>query len=329
MSAFAKLCQWFHWLFLAYEPMRHARWELIIMRIALVLLVWDMHSGWTAEWTHPVKAVQLMVENPFHWDIVEKSQPHPNGFGMFMDFSFLSNDSVEGTLRVLTAISLVLYAIGLPGVFTLFIPLAFNVGIATLKNSQGAIGHTAQAVYLVLLSVWAASAWAWWCRRKGRGLPHEFTEGQLEADWARQALASAYVVSAISKIIFSKGAWIASTRYLPLHIVKNRDMEYYEQLKPEALNLAWLPQLMMDHQWLSATLFGIALPLELFAFWGLYNRRSAAIFGIGLIGFHESVTQLMSLSFIYNKALLLVLFVGPWWWVARWLGKSGKNELPA
>ena len=130
-----------------------------------------------------------------------------------------------------------------------------------------------------------------------------------------------------TKIIFSKGAWIASTRYLPLHIVKNRDMEYYEQLDSAALNLSWLPHIMMDHQWLSATLFGFALPLELFAFWGLYNRRSAAIFGLGLIAFHQSITELMSLSFIYNKALLLVLFVGPWWWIARLFGKSEAKAL--
>jgi hypothetical protein len=268
----------------------------------------------------------MMFENPWPWDIVEKTQPHPLGFGIFIDFSFLSNDNVEQPLRALTAISLVLYAIGLPGVFTLLIPLLFNIGIATLKNSQGAVGHTAQPVSLVLLSVWLASAWAWRCRRKGVALPHDFSTGDFEASWARQGLAASYVVSAITKIIMSKGAWIASTRFLPLHIVKNCDMEYYDTIKPEALKLDWLPQLMMDHPWLSAGMFSIALPLELFAFLALNNRRAAAFFGIGLIAFHEIVTRLMNLSFIYNKALLLAFFVAPWWWVWKMTNDRRKND---
>lgn len=322
MSFLNSIWQKLRWFFFAHEPIRSPRWEIFIMRFVLVMLVWDMHSGWATQWTNPVKALQLAIENPWHWDIVEKTQPHPNGLGYFIDFSFLSNDAIERPLRALTALSLILYLIGLPGVFTLLIPLFFNIGISTLKNSQGAIGHTSQAVYLSLVSVWAASAWAWWCKRKGRGLPHDFTVGQLEADWVRQALAAAYVVSAISKILFSKGAWIASTRFLPLHIVKNCDMEYYEQLNPAALKLSWLPQMMMDHQWLSAAVFGIALPLELFAFWGLYNRRSAAFFGFGLICFHQSVSILMNLSFIYNKMLLLAFFVAPWYWIARCFSKK-------
>ncbi len=320
-----KLFQATRSFFCDYEIWRCPRWELVILRIVLVLLVWDMHSGWATQWTHPLEALRMVFVNPWHWDIVEKAQPHPMGFGMFIDFSFLSNDAIEQPLRALTAVSLVLYAIGLPSIFTLFVPLFFNLGIATLKNSQGAVGHTAQAVSLVLLSVWLAGVWAWWCKRKGKALPHDFSAGEFEASWARQGLAAAYVVSGITKLIVSKGLWIGTTRYLPLHIVKNCDMEYYDTIKPEALKLDWLPQLMMDHQWISAAMFGIALPLELFAFFAANNRRAAAVFGIGLIGFHESVTRLMNLSFIYNKALLLAFFVAPWWWIWK---MTQKKTLP-
>jgi hypothetical protein len=327
MIFLAAILKRLRWFFLEIEPWRAPRWELIIFRIALVLMIWDMHSGLFSEWRNPLEALRLAVVNPWHWDVVEKTQPHPQGFGMFIDFSFLSNDAIEKPLRALTAVSLILYAIGLPAVFTLLLPLALSVGISTLKNSQGAIGHTTQVVYLVVLSVWLASAWAWWCRRKGKALPFEYTAGQFEADWARQALAAGYVVSAISKIVFSQGTWLTSTRYLPLHIVKNTDMEYYERLNPAALKLSWLPQLMMEHPGLCMTLFSVALPLELFAFVALYNRRAAAVFGIGLIAFHESVTQLMSLSFIFNKALLLVLFVAPWWWIAKALKREPRPAL--
>ena len=68
--------------------------------------------------------------------------------------------------------------------------------------------------------------------------------------------------------------------------------------------------------------FGLALPLELFAFLGLRNRRIALVFGLGLIAFHESVSVLTHLAFIFNKLLLLFLFVSPQWWLARLFKRS-------
>lgn len=325
MNFASGILQKLRWFFLAHEPMRHPRWELVIMRIVLAMLLWDMHSNWTMAYKDPVEAVRLMVTNPPKMDVMETSQPKPNGLGLLVDFSFLSKDNIEKPLRAATAASLVAYMLGVPSVVSLALPLFFCVGIATLKNSQGFIGHTAQALHLVLLSVWLAGLWGWWRRRQGKALPQAFTQGQFEADITRQAVAAGYVVSGISKLFFSHGAWLYSAKYLPLHIVKNTEMKYYDAINPAVLKNDWLPQLMMDHPLLCQALFGVALPLELFAFLGLYNRRSAALFGIGLIAFHESVTQLMSLSFIFNKALLLVFFVAPWWWMARTTGSRQES----
>ncbi|MDB6137475.1 MAG: hypothetical protein JWO94_547 [Verrucomicrobiaceae bacterium] len=324
MNAARSILQRLIQFFLAHEPMRHPRWELVIMRVVLAMLLWDMHSNWTMAYKDPVQAVRLMVVNPPSIDVMESSQPQPNGLGLLVDFSFLSNDRVEKPLRVLTAVSLLLYIAGIPSVLSLAIPLFFCVGVATLKNSQGFIGHTAQVLHLVLLSVWLAGLWGLWQRRQGRALPWGFNQGQLEADITRQAVAAGYVVSGLTKLAFSHGAWFSSAKYLPLHIVKNTEMKYYDAINPAALKNDWLPQLMMEHPLLCQLLFGAALPLELFAFVALFNRRSAALFGIGLIAFHESVTQLMSLSFIFNKALLLVFFVAPWWWVLRKKGRPAE-----
>ena len=316
-----------HYIFLAHEPMRHARWELIIMRVVLAMLVWDMHSSWTQSYKDPVKAVTMMLTNAPNIDVTETSQPKPNGFGMWIDFSFLSKDSIEKPLRNATAVSLIAYILGVPSVLSLAIPVFFCLGVATLKNSQGYIGHTAQGLHLVLLSVWLAGIWGLVRRSRGKALNQGFTQGQFEADIARQAVMAGYVVSAMSKLAFSHGAWFSSAKYVPLHIVKNTEMKFFDGISPDALKNDWLPQLMMDHPFLCQVLFGVALPLELFAFLGLYNRRAAAFFGIGLIGFHESVTQLMNLSFIFNKAMLLAFFVAPWWWVAHWLGKKEAKAI--
>lgn len=302
---------------MAYEPIRHSRWELVVMRVIFALLLWDTQSGWVGHLGDPVGAVKAMIHNPWTWDIPYTSQPHPNGLGHWIDFSFLSNNAIEQPLRLGMLVSVLLYAIGVPSVFSLALPLFFSIGTATLSNSQGAIGHMAHGLHLVLLVMWLAGAWSWWRKRQGKPLKAGFSTGQLEADWARQALSAAYVVSAITKLWESKGLWFIDARYVPLHMVKNNEMKFYQSLDENFLRLDWLPQVMLDHPLLCQVLFGVALPLELFVFIGLRNRRAAAFFGIGLVVFHLAVRELMSLFFFFNIVLLLTYFVFPWWWVAE------------
>lgn len=305
---------WRRWI--ALEPFRHARWELLVMRFFFAILVWDTQTGWIAHWQDPPRAVRAMVENAQTFDIRYQSQPHPNGLGHFVDFSFLSRDEIEKPLRYGMGVSLLLYVVGVPGVVALLVPLFFSIGSATLNNSQGSIGHTAQGLHLMLLAVWLASLVGWIRRMRGGGIAvNRLSIGRLEMDWGRQALAATYVVSAITKLIKSNGLWFIEAQFFPLHLVKNLEMRYYTSLDETVRRLDWLPEVMLQHPHWCQLLFGLALPLELFVFWGLRNRRLAAIFGIGLIAFHESVTQLTMLSFIFNKALLLVFFVCPWWWL--------------
>jgi hypothetical protein len=303
--------------FAAYEPMRHARWELVLMRVIIALLVWDTQTGWVSHLDDPPAIVQAVLHNAQTRDFNYESQPHPNGLGMWFDLTWLSEDNIEKPLRAAVAVSLLLYALGVPSALSLLVPLFFGVASSTLANSQGAIGHTSQVLHLTLLSLWLAGLGTLWCRWRKKPLANGFSAGEFEASWARQGIMAGYVVSGISKLLFSEGSWLTSARYLPLHIVKNRDMELYDKLDANAVSLEWLPQLMMEHPVWCIVIFGLALPMELFAFLGLCNRRSAAFFGLGLIAFHETVTQLMSLSFIFNKALLLVFFVAPWWWAVR------------
>ncbi len=306
------------------EPFHMPRWEVFLVRLLFALLVWDTQTGWISYWKEPARAVRAMVENAGTFDIRWDSQPHPNGLAYFFNFTFLSNDAVEKPLRYAMGASLILYVAGVPGAFSLAIPLFMCIGSSTLANSQGSVGHTAQGLHLALLAVWLAALWAFIQKRRGRSLKHGYTSRELEIDWARQALAATYVVSAITKLILSKGLWFIDAKYFPLHVLKNNEMQYYDLLDPAARRLDWLPEAMLQHPHWCQFLFGIALPLELFAFIALRNRRAAALFGLGLIAFHESVTQLTHLAFIFNKLLLLILFVAPWFWVV-WLGKKAKR----
>ena len=311
---------------LAHEPVRHSLWEVVLLRIVMAMLFWDIHTGWVAYLYQPVEAVIHMTTVSRHSDVKYETQEHPNGIATAFDLTFLARDSIEAPLRLATGVSLILFAIGIPAAFSLALPLFFGIGMMTLCNSQGAINHISQGLHVAMLAVWLASVWALWRNHRGHPLPQGFTRAELEFDWARQSIMAGYVVSGLSKIILSGGDWLTSTRYLPLHVVKNNDMEYFEGLDPNALHLDWLPQVMMEHPLLCTFFFGLALPLELFAFLGLRNRRIALVFGLGLIGFHQSITQLMQLSFIFNKMLLLFLFVSPQWWLIRGIGKIALRQ---
>ncbi len=307
------------------EPIAHERWELFIMRFMLALLLWDTQCAWVGELWDPVAMVRAMVERPFIWDYPWTTQLHPNGLAMWFDLTWLTNDPVEKTFRVLMAVSLVAYVAGVAGAWSLFIPTLFSILIFSLANSQGAIGHTAQAMHQVTLGIWVASLWCEVLRWRRRPLWRGFTRGQVEAEVGRQVLVAGYVVSAVSKLLESKMQWFTEAKYLPLHMLKNNEMKYYQMLDDNFLKMDWLSSLMLEHPLLCQLLFGIGLPLELFAFIALRNRKLAAIVGLLLYFFHWSVMQLMSLFFVFNMALLLTFLVCPWWWVAKWLRRPSPS----
>jgi hypothetical protein len=303
------------------ETIAHAGWELVIMRVLLALLLWDTQSAWVGELWDPVAMVRAMIERPFQWDYPWATQLHPNGIATWFDLTWIAHDPIEKTFRALMAASLIAYIFGVLSAVSLMIPILFSILAATLGNSQGAIGHTTQAMHQVALGIWVASVWCAVLQWKGRPLWRGMNRGQVEAEIGRQVLVAGYVVSAISKLIESQGQWFSEAKYLPLHMLKNNEGKYYQMLDESFLKLDWLSSLMLEHPLLCQLLFGIGLPLELFAFIALRNRKLAAIFGLTLYCFHWSVMQLMSLFFVFNMALLLTFLICPWWWIKKWFAR--------
>jgi hypothetical protein len=283
--------------------MRHAWWETLLFRIGIAWVAWQTISG------------------PSHWN----AQPTPHGLAAWgVDFTWLGNAQLAHWLVPLWGLCLALYVFDFWPVVTLLPPLIASWGHGTLGNSHGAIGHTTQLVTLVLLASWLAALWSVICRLRGKSLPFDFTPPQLAADWTRQAFMSTYVVSAITKLIQSHGLWFKDAPYFGLQIVKAMGQAKYGDYG-EGRDVTWLAQFMVDHPWFAKLLIGGALPLELFAFLAVLNRRLALFFGISLYLFHSSVTELMHLGFVYHKTLLLVLMVNPVWWLFCLFTKLTEN----
>jgi hypothetical protein len=296
---------WFSW-----RPMRHAAWETFLFRIGIAWTAWQTIGGPSQK----------------------SAQPVPHGLAAWgVDFTWLGDTHLAQWLVPLWAVCLLLYIVNVAPVVFLLPPLIASFGHGTLGNSSGAIGHTTQLVTLVLLASWLAALWSTICRVRGKPLPNEFTPSQLSADWTRQVFMSTYVVSAISKLIQSHGLWFQDAPYFGLQIVKGLGMAKYGD-NGQGNDVEWLAQFLLDHAWLAKLLIGVALPLELFAFLAVLNRRLSLVFGVLLYLFHSTVTEVLHLGFAYHKWLLLVLMVNPLWWLVQGLmrlrGRPTTNSEP-
>jgi hypothetical protein len=292
----------------AIEPMRHAWWETLSMRCLIAWATW------------------LTLRQPSPFD----QQPQPHGLAVWgVDFTWLGKEEMSPYLVPLWVVCLLLYVANVFPVITLLPVLVASIGLGVLGNSQGAIGHTTQVLTVVLLAQWLAYAWSALQPRTRLSMPHGFTRQQLAADWGRQSLAATYVVSALTKLVESKGDWFSDTPYFGLQVVKSEGMGFYDHLAPRlADSSAWLGQWMVDHPMITAVILAAALPLELLVFLGLRNRRIALFFGVLLYVFHSTVTEVMQLGFLYHKLLLLALFMNPVWWVVRIVAKKWAVEPP-
>ncbi len=284
----------------AWEPMRHAAWETFLFRVGIAWCAWP----------------------PISRPLTFTTLPRPHGIAVWLDVTFCGNPQIISWLSPLAGVCLLLYVLNIAPVITLVLPLALSFAMGALLNSQGAINHTVQITTLVLLSQWLAALWCATMRRNKPLAPGSLNNVQLAADWARQVVMSTYVVSAISKLVESGGLWFQDSRYFGLQIVKSSGMAKYGDTGP-GNDVQWLAQFIFDHPWVATILLGAALPLELFSFLGVLNRRIALFFGITLYFFHSTVTEMMHLGFEYHKILLLVLFINPLWWMMH-LIKRGK-----
>jgi hypothetical protein len=255
-----------------------------------------------------------------------QDQPKPAGIAHWIDLTFLAEPGINRLLVALFCLALPFYAAGVGLPIIIGIMLAVEAGFWTFNNSQGFTGHTTQAVSLVLLAQWLASLWAFAAPRGWRDAFFCRTGAMNRAmDWSRQMLAACYVVSAVGKLIASRGLWVWETPLIGLQLRKTNEMQYYSTLEPVATEAEWLSRLVLDNPWLTRVVMGAALPLELFAFFACFNRRLGLVVGLLLIAFHSTVSAMMNLGFGFNKNMIFIFYVNaPFWlfWAWRKLSKS-------
>jgi hypothetical protein len=280
----------------------YSRWELFFMRLLFALaLAYSLRSNWPSK----------------------TSQPEPNGLAHWIDFSFLGQSSVLSVLEPIYWCCLLAYVLGFLPVAGLAFASFFRLGIGTLSNSQGSIGHSTQLMTMVLIAQWLVYAWGAARDRKEFLRPTRATHN-LTIDWSMVVIAAGYTVSGVVKLMETDGKWIARTPYLSLQLIKSNAMDYYNRLEqtPDFWAVT-IPEVIVKHPWLAWIMFGTGLLLEVFCFLVMLGRRWALAFGLALVFMHLTISRIMRLTFEDHIALLLIFFVNVPFWIMLW--RTGRR----
>jgi hypothetical protein len=309
-----------------HETLVFSRWEMVVMRVLFSLVMFDAGSKLVvatrdglASQKAPFTRLEVIPSvAPF------SEQPRAHGLAkplekLGLKLNFLGQPGPARVVYTGFVAATVLYALGLA------LPLAlgwmfFSLLLhGTFHNSQGSIHHHLQLLTCVVGAQWIASLIAV-CRQGGARqwlALGQAAENRL-VNWTQQVIVAGYVVSALSKLLISKGQWIWDTPRFGIQLAKAVDQDYYDHLRPGTSTPEWLPNWLLDHPWKARALFGPALPLEFFAFLALRNRSLGALYALALIAFHLTVSTLMSLDFRYNVQMMIVYLVNVpfwiWWW---------------
>lgn len=289
------------------------------------------------------------------------SQPNPVGFAKFFDLTWLGDPATPGWMYPLLLLAGWLLALGLAPLLGSLTLLVLHTAVGTYANSQGGGGgshHTTNLIGLMLLGQVLACLYrdfkavrrlGWrgpvavrledgaWLKHLIRHPSAGFRRASDSLSTAAmtfrsaqiwiilQMMAMSYVVSGVSKLWRSDGAWLAEVRRLPLQFEKNRLNEFHDTLvMPPQTTADAMADWIGRHPQLAGALFGVGLFLELFAFLGLWNRRTMALAGLGIITMHVMISDLMNLGFFYNKWTLLVFWVNVPFWIYALLNRKSS-----
>jgi hypothetical protein len=275
-----------------------AHWELLLMRLFCSFHFYD---------TLPHR-------------VTFSTMPFPNGLARVIDLTFLSEPGLWPILRTLSIPCLIAYTLGRFSLPALTYLVALIVSYGTLRNSQGAVGHSTQLLVLVMLAQWALSLVDLATKpRKVVAFWRTDAVGQRRMiHAARVVMAAAYLTTAISKIDRSNGRWLVDTPNLSVQIVKTQANDYYNTLEPsKPAFVQKLPDLIAEHPTLARMFFAPGLIIEFFFPLALLGRRWSACFGLAAIGLHRSIELLMGLSFASHEVLLWIFFVNVPYWIAK------------
>ncbi|HSJ02487.1 MAG TPA: hypothetical protein VK956_08545, partial [Verrucomicrobium sp.] len=219
--------------------------------------------------------------------------------------------------RGLAAVCLLLYVFGVWVRWVLPVLAISSTLIFTFANSQGFTHHGIQLVTLVLIG---QSAVVWWWHIRSRSHPDKPLPLPLRSYlwyYSTGIVGFSYCISALTKIINSKGMWVLNAKYLCIEIIKSQRLNYYGDLDPTQKLDPPIAVWLLQNPLAATALFGSGFFLECFAFAALRDRIWALVIGVSLIAMHQSISWIMELNFHYHELLVLIFLINLPFWCAR------------
>lgn len=266
--------------------------------------------------------------------ITAEDQLFPKGIAQFLDLTFLANDAAAWTVMGLAMVVGFVFATGRFTIPCLTFLFAATVCVFTFAMShQPKVRHDTNTIPLAILGLLLGHVHYAIVKKRGDPAARfgDRTADDLAVYYALQMIVAMYVLSGITKLIKTDGAWLADSYLVATQVVRTQHNMYFTRLTPEGGLESWLgvANFMVEHRNLTRCLFGAALVLEAFAWVALLGRGYALVIGLSLIVFHLSVFMLMNINFYLNVILLAVFLVNPPYWIRRCHGVRVERRIAA
>ncbi len=245
--------------------------------------------------------------------------PEPVGIAKLIPLGWLSDPAAGRVAMWVMVAGLVAYAavpLRLLKYPALVVLLVHNA-VFTLNNSQGSTHHGYQIITLTLLAqvavLWMPAVCKWLKRRPP--IPEGLGVGDLWVYYSQLAIAGAYVIAGVSKLLRSGVGWIIESPLIAVQVVKTHSQNYYNYLQEEFAGMGMqYAEWIAAHPWLTRLMLTGGLLLELLAFLALIGRGWALAIGAAMIGLHVSISMVMHLHFPQNEQICLIFLVNlPFW----------------
>lgn len=281
-----------------FPVVQHHAWELLVFRLLMAWLLW-----------------KTIPETPFSYD----ATPAPNGLAVIFPVEIFHDPVVLKWTRRIAFLGLCLFVSGRWLCCALPLVAIACIGPSALANSQGSIHHNLQLLHtaLVVVTIWHVGVLGRNLFFSGRFGRLERKEAlNLEAHFVKQSIAAGYVVSAVTKLINTQGAWISQAQNFSLQIRKTSGMyqHNFDTLPEETLSWIdrvprYLEAMVLEYPWTGSWILAPGLLIELCAFLALIGRRSALVTGLCILLLHFTIGKVMHLHFQANIHLVTLYFV--------------------
>lgn len=185
---------------------------------------------------------------------------------------------------------------------TTFACALLSVFTFSLEESNGILN-----VYSILSAIWFAQFFAYLVCRKSTQL----NVMNIRFSFTVQVIASAYTLSALSKLAMSGISWIFSGPRMTLSILKSFTYEYTTTGNYSALVTgSQMAKLVEENNAVVCVLLAITLLLELFAWAACIHKRIAFWYGLALLIMHLFIYFIMNINLVaiwYPMFLFMIL----------------------